>query len=279
MLATQDLTDPHDTAIFFDAGLNALSQLAREHTIATPAADEWPHWARQIAQVLAANLASGRFRMTAESTPAESLCAYACRVARHLLAEGGRLALLQAGDRCAWAAVLERLERLAYWWYGPIGREEWAAWNAREVASATCADLWRWLQSHTFPFDVPLDAWIARALVNRLHEANERRRADEARVVESLDRKVGPGSYAATVGEELLDPTAAGWMDRIAEREALSAALAQMRGRRALVLRLWYLEGWPAEEIACRLCTPVSNVYLLRHRGLKALRRKLAAEW
>ena len=84
------------------------------------------------------------------------------QILTELLAESERLAALRRGDSAAWQPVISRLERLAYYGLGPYGREEWAAWEARCLASQTCSDLWIWLQDHPYPFDVTFNRWSGR---------------------------------------------------------------------------------------------------------------------
>lgn len=222
-------------------------------------------WIGRAAETLAANLRSGRWgtvgaSLAAAPADAEMLRSYAQQILIGLLTEEQRLARLRAGETDAWRPVLDRLERLAFFWHGPFGREEWAAWEAREVAAATCADLWHWLQSHAFPFDTPFDRWSARALINRLQErARQRRRA--------------PAMAALECDGLPCEPPGESGLDALILREALQEALAGLPPRQATVIRLWYLEGWRADEIAAQLKTPIGNVYVLRHRGLRALRK------
>lgn len=238
-----------------------------------PASADPEPWVERAAEVLARNTASGRFESSGQyqdgATP--TLLSYAQQVLAVLLAEWDRVELLRGGDSVAWAAVIDRLERLAYYWLGPTGREEWAAWEARDSASRTCADLWQWLQSNPYPFDVPFDRWSARALNNRLHEAARKRRLHGRYVVESLDRP----AYAEgpTYGELVQVHTLGEWLEGEANRQALLQALEQLDARQARVLRLWYLEGWPADEIAADLGQQVGNIYVLRFRAIEKLRK------
>lgn len=230
-------------------------------------------WVERAAEVLARNTASGRFESSGyyQGGGTPTLLSYAQQVLTVLLAEWDRVDQLRRGDSGAWAAVIDRLERLAYHWLGPVGREEWAAWEAQDSANRTCADLWQWLQSHPYPFDVPFDRWSARALNNRLHEAARKRRLHGRYVVESLDRPVcaeGP-----TYGELVRVHTLEEWLEGAANRQALLQALEQLDARHARVIRLWYLEGWPADEIAADLGQQVGNIYVLRFRAMEKLRK------
>jgi RNA polymerase sigma factor (sigma-70 family) len=235
-------------------------------------------WIGRATEVLAHNLASGRFTaaqsyLSGDAGSNANLLSYAGQILEELLAESDLLASLQAGDAATWGAVIRRLERLAYHWLGPNGREEWAAWEARDVTAHTCADLWLWLQSHPYPFDVPFGRWSARALNYRLHEALRKRQVNERRFPESLDQPVGRSPGMTTVGDLLTDPTFDRWLEQTINREALLQALNLLDDRLAEVLRLWYLEQWSADEIAAHIGRVTDYVYVLRFRGIEKLRK------
>ncbi len=254
------------------AALAGPARLAPEMQPADP-------WADRLAEVLITNVATGRFRAARTHNSGGpdgaqmALLDYARQVLPVLQAEADRVARLAAGETDAWAPVLDRLERMAYRWLGPVGREAWAAGEARETAATTCADLWRWLQTNPYPFDVPFDRWAARALVNRLQNAARRRQRRAEGITEiSLDRAVARGADD-TLADLVLDEQTTAWQARLLARDALLAAIAGLPVRQAAVVRLWYLEQWRADEIAAHLGASVGAVYLLRCRGLKKLRR------
>jgi DNA-directed RNA polymerase specialized sigma24 family protein len=197
--------------------------------------------------VVERNIASGRFTIApsyygSPSDDDDLLPSYAEQVLVELLTESERLARLIEGDPASWRAVIERMERMAYFWLGPHGREEWAAWEARDATAHTCADLWIWLQTHPYPFDVPFDRWSARALNNRLHESRRKQQVRERWGEESLDLSAFRPDTVTTVGDRLADMSFDEWLERTANREALLQALALLKERMATVLRLWYLE-------------------------------------
>lgn len=256
----------------------ALAELCARQPDLCPPAAETAAWCARLAQVLAHNIAARRFEQARAYQPAGlahrlALASYARQVLTELLAEAERLDRLRAGESNAWAAVIDRLERLAYHWYGAAGREAWALWEARDAAAATCADLWQWLQAHPYPFDVPFDRWAACALTHRLHDAARRRQRSEPTPVESLDQSWTRDAGAETWAEHLVDARSAAEFQRAAEREALLQAIARLDARRGLVVRLWYFEQWRADEIAAHLGERVGNIYVLRHRALKELKR------
>ncbi|MCX6028745.1 MAG: sigma-70 family RNA polymerase sigma factor [Chloroflexi bacterium] len=235
-------------------------------------------WIGRAIEVLSCNLASGRFTAAQPYLPSADgsdadLLSYAGQILEELLTESDLLENLRVGGAATWGAVIRRLERLAYHWLGPSGRGEWAAWEARDAAAHTCADLWLWLQSHPYPFDVPFDRWSARALNYRLHEALRKRRVSERRFPESLDRPIGRPPDATTVGDRFADTMFDLWLEQTINREALLQALDLLDDRLAEVLRLWYLEQWPADEIAAHIGERVGYVYVLRFRGIEKLRK------
>ncbi len=253
--------------------LHALLRAASAHIEAFPT-DAADLWLERGVKVLSANYAAQRFDLELNGRPgAPTLLAYAEQVLGGMLAEWDRVELIHQGDAGTWNAIRQRMERMAYRWLGPHGRQEWAAWEAREVASKTCSDLWLWLQSHVFPFDVPFDRWATRALVNRLHEAARKLKIRSQHEVESLDRHIF--EHDVTVGETLVQYSLDAWLAEAANREVLLQALGQLDERTSAVLRLWYLEGWGGDEIAATLRITLNNVYIIRFRGLEKLRKFL----
>lgn len=253
---------------------------ARPDLTAAQAPDPWLDRATAI---LAHNLATGRFT---SARPYQgdgldeqaTLLSYAGQVLQELLAEFDLLQRLERGDSATWAAVIAWMERLSYHWLGPVRREEWAAWEAREITGVTCADLWQWLQEHPYPFDVPFERWAARALLNRLREASRRRALLERHVVGSLDRAAFRTSDSPTMGELLVDDSLTAWLEQSANREALLQALERLDERQRRIVTLWYLEGVPADEIAATLGLSVGNVYVLRFRAIEKLRKFALAD-
>jgi RNA polymerase sigma factor (sigma-70 family) len=195
---------------------------------------------------------------------------YVQQVLVELITEWERVEALRAGDSVCWTAVLKRMEKLAYFWLRSAGREAWAAWEAREAAANTCAELWQWLQRNPFPFDVSFDRWSERALRNRLKDAVYSRRRQARHVVDSLDRPCSENG--ATVGELLPTDDMRVWLDEESRREVLREGWARLEQRQARIMHLWYLEGWSAEEIAAETRLDVGHVYVLKHRALKKLR-------
>jgi DNA-directed RNA polymerase specialized sigma24 family protein len=255
----------------------ALAWLAQTHPRLYPSTGV-EAWVQRAAEILAANVASGRFQVARQYQPADlggdaSLLSYAGQILVELLGESERVEALCRGDTVAWQPVIDRQERLAYHWLGPYQREEWAAWEAREAAAHTCADLWAWLQTHSYPFDVPFDRWSATALNRRLCGGARQRARDERIFDRSLDEPVWNDDTATTFGEQLADTSLDEWLTQATNREALMQAIGLLDSRLALVVRLWYFEQWPANEIAVHIATSIGNVYLLRFRAIEKLRQ------
>ncbi len=231
-------------------------------------------WLARAVEVLSANIATGRFRLAEPLTPdTPTLLAYAQQMLTGLLAEWDLIERLRAGDVAAWEAARYRLERLAYNWLGPYGREDWAAWEARESAAKTCSDLWWWLDRHTFPFDVSFECWSAKACINRLQEATRKRKTRGQYEVDSLDRPVFDRDE--TLGETIPEYDFDEWLEAAGNREVLLQALAQLDEHASAVIRKWYLEGWSGDEIATALGLTLNNVYVHRFRAIEKLRKLL----
>ena len=114
-----------------DVAHDALQLLMAAHPELTCVA-EAELWIERAEIVLAANVASGRFANVCrhEQDSPLSLARYAHQVLSRLMAEWDRVEGLRAGDGLRWTAVLKQMERQAYFWLGPTGREEWARWEA-----------------------------------------------------------------------------------------------------------------------------------------------------
>ncbi|MGQ9839900.1 MAG: sigma-70 family RNA polymerase sigma factor [Anaerolineae bacterium] len=226
----------------------------------------------RLIATLAHNMAAGRYRRACRQSGSSSLSlfSYARRVAMGLAAEWDRVAGLRRGEPALWTALAERLERKAYFWHGPAGRSGWAHSEASEVVANACADLWCWLQAHPYFFDVPFERWAARLLLNRLLAAARSRKTAARHIVDSLDRPLFESEL--TVADALCTDRSQAGLERFMQREALGHALHRLGEREAQVVCLWYLEGWPAAEIATRLRVTVGCVYLLKHRALRKLR-------
>ena len=237
-----------------------------------PCATDAELWIERTAVVLARNTASGRVIHACryDQGKSSSLTTYAQQVLTHVMAEWERIESLLAGDGGCWAVLLQHLERVAYYWLGPHGREEWARWEAREAAAQTCADLWHWLKCKPFPFDVPFDHWSERVLRNRLTDSVRYRNRDARHVVDSLDR---PCVEDGDPHGELLPTDDMGvWLELESRREVVRKAWRRLEQRQARILHLWYLEGWSVDEIAAETLLQVDHIYVLKHRGLKKLR-------
>lgn len=254
----------------------AFNRLAETHSDLHPPAD-LGSWLDRVAAILVTNIASGRFQSARHYQPASlaadaQLLNYAEQIAVELLHEEVRIEALRRGDTLVWQPVIQRLERLAYYGLGPHGREDWAAWEARCLASQTCSDLWVWLQDHPYPFDVPFDRWSAAALNNRLLEVARKYTSEAARRGPSLDQVLPDHAEKKTYGGRLVDRSLETWLEQSANREALLQAMARLPKRQAQIIQLWYFAQWPADEIATEMDTTVGNVYVLRFRAVQNLR-------
>ena len=256
---------------------DALKRLMAAHPELASVA-EAELWIERAVVVLTANVASGRFASACrhEQDSSLPLSRYAEVVLGRLMTEWEQIEELRAGDSLRWTMVLRHMERQAYFWLGPTGREEWAKWEAREAAAKTTADLWDWLQHNTFPFDVTFDRWAERALRYRLTTTVRFQRRHARHVVESLDRPCFEDG--STYGERLPSDDMNLWLEREIRREALHQGCARLDQRQAHIIQRWYVEGWSADEIAAETRLEVNHIYVLKHRAIKKLREYCAEE-
>ena len=260
-----------------DVAHDALQLLMAAHPESACVA-EAELWIERAVAVLAANIASGRFASACrhEQDSSLSLSRYAQLVLGRLMAEWERVEELRAGDSLRWTAALRHMERQAYFWLGPTGREEWAKWEAREAAAKTTADLWDWLQHNTFPFDVTFDRWAERALRYRLTTTVRFQRMQARHVVDSLDRPCFEDGDS--FGGLLPNDDMRVWLELESRREVVRQAWTKLDQRQAHIIHRWYVEGWSADEIAAETRLEVNHIYVLKHRGLKKLREYCADE-
>jgi RNA polymerase sigma factor (sigma-70 family) len=267
-----------DTRSLRDMAHDALQLLMTAHPELARVA-EAELWIERAVAVLAANIASGRFASACRYAQEGSLSLsyYAQLVLGRLMAEWEQVEALRAGDSLRWTVALRQMERQAYFWLGPTGREEWAKWEAREAAAKTVADLWDWLQHNTFPFDVTFDRWAERALRYRLTTTVRLQRREARHVVDSLDRPCFEED-GSTFGELLPNDDLNMWLEREIKREALRQGAERLDQRQAHIIHRWYVEGWSADEIAAETRLEVNHIYVLKHRALKKLREYCAEE-
>lgn len=251
------------------AANTALQQLAPSRPELDPGRDA-EHWLEQTVSLLAHSIASGRLARVQDASPGLALADYAAQILQGLWTDGERVEAFRKGDAATWTAIARRLERQAYRRLAPLGRGGWAADAACDLAAVTCADLWEWLQRHPFPFDVPFDRWLARGLVNRLYAGGRGRAAGRRWIEASLDEPFE--STGATYGDLVSTHDMEAWLEQEIRREDVHWALGRLAGREVRIVRLWYLEGWSAAEIAAALGLPVRHVYVLRSRALARLR-------
>jgi RNA polymerase sigma factor (sigma-70 family) len=229
-------------------------------------------WIERVVTVLAVNLASGRFASACrhEQESSLSLSRYAQLVLGQLMAEWERVEELRVGDSLRWTVARRHMERQAYFWLGPTGREEWAKWEAREAAAKTIGDLWDWLQHNPFPFDVTFDRWAERALRNRLKSSVRSRQMHARHVVDSLDRPCSEDGVP--FGDLLPNDDMRVWLELESRREVVRQAWTKLDRRLAHIIHRWYVEGWSADEIAAETRLEVNHIYVLKHRAIKKLR-------
>ncbi len=98
----------------------AFMQLSQEQPELRAASDR-DAWVQRVAEILAVNIASGRYQVACSFQAADadgdaSLLNYARQILKEVICEGERIEALRRGESAAWQTVSSRLERLAYSW-------------------------------------------------------------------------------------------------------------------------------------------------------------------
>lgn len=169
----------------------------------------------------------------------------------------------RAGDRSAFAELVDRHKEVVYRWiYSWVGVAESAEELAQDVFLRAYKDL------GSFRGDAKFSTWLHQIALNRCRDHwRSRRRKPESLVEEA---------YFATV--ESPRGSAESSAAAHEESEALRSALAELPDiyREALTLR--FFGELPYEEIASLLGENLSSVKMRVMRGLAQLRRKWKGE-
>ncbi|MDH7487113.1 MAG: sigma-70 family RNA polymerase sigma factor [Anaerolineae bacterium] len=260
--------------------LRILQQLCGEEPELGLSAEQLPGLAHRIASRLSDNLTSGRFSYVCTQgylagSDEERLFHYAVNVCRLYLQEGNLIASLEAGEEATWQRVLDRFVRLAYNKYLGKGDRDWAVQEAHILASETASELWRYLQSHPYPFDVPFDQWSACLLNRRFLDWCRVQQRETLRLVPDEpikpDDTEGPTRLSLVAEKPLTQ-----WQENYANRELLLEAIGRLRNPlEQQAIRLYYLKELAIQEVADELGITENYVYVLLHRARKRLRQAL----
>lgn len=263
--------------------LRVLQQLGCEKPELELSDEQRPGLAHRMASILSENLANGRFsyvcgRGYLSGSDEEQLFNYAVKVCRLYVQEGNLIASLQAGEDEAWQRVHKRLVRLAFNKYLGKGAYGWALGEAQTLANATAYELWRYLQNHAYPFDVPFDHWSACVLTRRFVDWCRIQQRETLWLLP--DEPVRPADTEGPtrlghVGEKSLTQ----WLENYANQEWLLQATERLQNpleRQAI--QLYYLKERAVKEVAAELGVSENYVYVLLHRARRRLRRMLESK-
>lgn len=165
------------------------------------------------------------------------------------------VARARAGDRDAFAMLIERRAGQVLRTARAILRDEGDAWDASQQ---TLVSAWLHLPSLRHPDR--FDAWLNRTLVNACRETLRRRRR-------SREIDVDPSPIASA------DHSSAS-----VETMAVQAAFARLSVEDRQILLLHHLHGLPLAEVARQLGIPVGTAKSRLWRARQALERALEAE-
>lgn len=170
------------------------------------------------------------------------------------------------GDVAAFGQIVARFERPVY---SLVHRLTGDAESARDVTQEVFLKAWKNLSR--YDPERPFAPWFLKLAANLALNA---RAAARVRRTTSLDAP-RPGTDASA---EIADPAALPAAQRAADEEvraAVRASVAELEGKDALPVALFYLEGLSVREIADRLSLPLGTVKIRLHRARDVLKEKL----
>ncbi|HLF26281.1 MAG TPA: sigma-70 family RNA polymerase sigma factor [Anaerolineae bacterium] len=240
--------------------------------------------ARQVAQIVQHNLASGRaHRVIGCGSGVACLTQgqieqYIDRVIACYLDEYPRVKQLAEGDSCTWLWLVDLLARRAYhmlqrWQVSSLQANQEAA----DFAQLACESISQAL----FPYDVAFSAWATLILKNHVRKRYTRSPdlIDRNPFTESLDaiHSLQPENNQSLY-DMLADPLSEALFKQVDDQEQLTQAIACLSSHTQRdVITFSYLHGLSDELIARRLGKSKQAVYNLRHRALRQLRNILGA--
>ncbi len=232
-----------------------------------------------LVYILERNLSGDRYRnATGAQSPTRSddsdLWQYARRVATHYGCERSRVIDLALGDEAVWEQLRRRMLRQArrilqtqFGFDAPAALEQ-----AADCVQEACAQI----LDGEYPWDVPLEAWVGRILINviltRLGRSRDILDRSYFLFLDSIDQYPHADSSItwSTAGSSPLLPRAA------EEDAALLSAVQQLTSEeQRMVILLGFFEGWRSDEIAAALDKSLQAIYSLRYRALDNLRKIL----
>jgi RNA polymerase sigma-70 factor (ECF subfamily) len=170
------------------------------------------------------------------------------------------------GDEEAFGRIVVRFERPVY---ALVHRLLGDAEAARDVTQEVFLKVWKNLSR--YDPERPFAPWFLKLAANLALNAREAARLRRAL---SLDAPVAGTDARPELALAAAPPAA----ERAAESElraAVRRGIAELDGKYALPVALFYLEGLTVKEIADRLAIPEGTVKIRLHRARDALKEKL----
>jgi RNA polymerase sigma-70 factor (ECF subfamily) len=152
--------------------------------------------------------------------------------------------------------------------------------DASDIVQQTMLQAHQAIQSFRGSTDAEMSAWLRQILAHNLNHAlrDHQRGKRDIRREQSLEAQLHRSSARML---DLLSNGERRPEARVEQREALlqlATALEDIGEDQRTAIELHYLQELPVSEVAERMDRSVSAVGGLLHRGLKSLRRQLAAE-
>lgn len=160
-----------------------------------------------------------------------------------------------------------------------IGKRWRSVLDADDVMQVTCLDAFLYIEQLTARDPASFIAWLSRIAENNLRDAVRiLERPKRPQAVRNLGTLPDGSTYVALL--ELLGSDSTTPSRNVATEEAIKLvdqALGKLPTDYARAVRLYDLEGRPAEEIATEMQRSVGAVHMLRYRGHARLREELGS--
>lgn len=166
-------------------------------------------------------------------------------------------------------------ERLA----GKIGRQWRSVLAVEDVMQVTYFEAFHQIDQLTVREPRSFTAWLTRIAENNLRDAiHVLERSKRPPPTRRVHTPPGDDSYVALLellGSDTTTPSRKAAAHEVVE--IVNTALSRLPADYERVVRLYDLQGRPAEEVAAAMGRSVGAVYMLRHRGHVRLREELGS--
>ncbi len=209
-----------------------------------------------------------RFRKKESSARQVTQAQYVERLIAVWVKERERWYSLVNREESAWHTIRDQILRAAEWGLHRLGHARLD--QAEDYANRACE---RILKGH-YPFDVPLDIWIATILKNEILDRPARKDVLH-HTHQSLDELTTRDWENGEMEHQVPDERAKQFVTQLIEHQRLESYLEYLAPSRAEVIRATYFEGLSDKQIAARMRKTIGQIHTLRHRALRDLRALL----